>query len=155
MILGNHVDDNIRVIFDKYYAKYCSYENTIKRTRDIISDVNYFTEHIARCKKSKFLDYTVVPSNTNSIHNEFVKRIGSEIVRERHNENQCMIYVALYEIMSGIFRMYYDTETDTVLEYTEFKPVLEYYIYQYSDEYLNCFIGCSHGLTDFYSKLNK
>jgi len=153
MFLENHVDEELRRIFDKYYKTYCKYEDTIKKTRDIISDIQYFTEHVQRTQKSKFLTYTILPNQEGLIHNHFVKVVGESISQTIHDENQCMFYISLYEIMDAIFDKYYEESSNAVSEYDEFSPLLVYYMNSKDDEFVRCFIGCSHGITGFYDKL--
>jgi len=141
MILDKYVDDKIKDTFNKYFEKYCKFEITLKRTRDILSDINYFTEHVQRMKKSDFLDYTILPSHTQSINNRFVKIIGESIIDSKKEENKCMIYVALYEIMLKIFDKWYETNSLASKEYIDFKPVLDYFIFSSDSEKCDDFIN--------------
>lgn len=154
MFLDKYVDPKLKEVFDKYYLKYCKFEVTISRTRDIISDIKYFSEHIKRTQKSKFISYVPLPSNDASIHNRFVKKIGENILYNLYDENRCMIYISLYEIMESIFKNYYEEDSNAVVEYNEFRPVLMYYLGEDND-FLDCFIGCSSGYRDFVEKLNQ
>jgi hypothetical protein len=155
MILQDYVQDEVKIPFNKYYEKYCgNFSATIKRTRDILSDIAYFDEHVKRTQKSNFVTYTVLPSNTRSISNNFVKEVGEAIIYSR-KEDQCMIYVAIYEIMSAIFDEWYRKDSKAAEEYNEFFPVLEYFLNIKDDSFIDCFIGCSHGIGDLHSKLSK
>ena len=154
-ILENHISENIRTVFDKYFDKYCVFEETLKKTRDVLSDINYFDAHIKRTQESKFFKYTVTPSQQGSIHNSFVKQIGESILYFISNQDQCMIYVAIYEIMDKIFDNWWEEKSVAAQEYFELYPVLEYFLDIKNDTCVSNFIGCSHGLDDFYNKLNE
>jgi hypothetical protein len=151
MFLKNkNIDEKIALIYDVYFKKYCTVENTINKTRDIVSDLKYFKEHIQRTKKSKFVTYTVIPSQEKLIHNVIVKKIGEHMLYDITDEDLCSFYVSIYEILLGIFNKYFDETERTIKEYREFKPILDYYLFGVTDtDIATCFIGCSRGISNF------
>lgn len=150
MFLKNKNLDEIALPYDVYFKKYCTFEHTLNKTRDIVSDLKYFKEHIQRTKKSKFVTYTVIPSQEKLIHNVIVKKIGEYMLYDINDEDRCCFYISIYEILCGIFNNYFDETERTIKEYKEFKPVLNYYLFGVTDtDIATCFIGCSRGADNF------
>lgn len=154
-ILPKHVSDNIRVIFNKYYSMYCKYEDIIRTTKEVISDINYFNEHMNRTKKSSIFTYNATVTKHSSIHNNFVEIISKNINQNLNSVDASMVFISIYQIMSSIFDNWFDESSNCAEQYAEFKSVLEYYLTNNPDEFIPSFIGCSHGIMNFKTKLNQ
>lgn len=150
---------------DDFYKKYSKkdYGDLLQDVRDILSDVEYFKEHILRLKRAEFFSFDLRLSCPGLIFNFFFQKIDAYIMNEvlrdeEHLKRLLKIYHTLIELMKRVGCWDEQRKDKDIERLIDFSEQVEWFLGLKLDDYLSAFIGCSamsESIRSHIRKLNK
>ncbi len=135
---------------DEFYKKYSKkgYDELIQDVRDVLSDVEYFKEHISRAKRTGFFSFDLRLSCPGLIFNFFFQKIDAQTMNEVLRDEEYLVrFFKIYHTLSSLIKAtdkWDEQRKDKdVKRLVDFSKIVEWFLGLKLDDYLHAFIGCS------------
>lgn len=154
----SEIEERLAGYKNKYLTK--DYSEILKTARRIISDVQYFKEHMIRTKRTEFFSFDLKLAIPGMIHNFFFRKLDDDVISNAFNNEDSMvrlleIYYLLVELITPVSNWEDERKDIDVKRLIYFSEIVEWFYGLKLEEYLVAFVGCSSMLDSIYEHIDK